>query len=865
MSGPSAPPRCPICLNLAKVTWQVVDNRKDKAAKRLTENTTERKTTSPAWPAGVGWRLAVTYLTLVFEAIWPRLWPATGIAGGFLLLALWDIWLYVPGLAHLFVLVGCIFGVARALWLSFRDMRWPTAAMAIRRLERDNHFEHRPLSTYMDRPAMNTDEDATNDLWQQHRLGLGELVTSAKIHPPRSTLPARDPHALRALLALLLIPSFFVAGWDWRERISAAFVPDFSWRTPAPTAVEAWIDPPDYTGVAPIFLTSRQDTQTATSTLEVPANSLLVTRTPQQGAKLNLHSSAGPLTWISEDDPQRAARLEVSQHIELKQRGRTIGSWDFNVIADRAPAITLTEPIKTTIRQTLEIPFAARDDYGIEEASIQFSLVDEGTGSVTNDIFSHSLSLPSRNPQRVDETGYLDLTAHPWAGLPVSVQLLAIDAVGQIGRSPPADLTLPERAFLHPLAKAIIEQRRNLARAPGAWDEVAMALDVLATMSPDVAKDYTLFLGLRSAYWSLISRQPEKMSEIEDVYALLWDLALRMEDGDAAAAEQNMRMAQKALMDALAKGADPAEIERLMQAYNKALDDYLKALAEQAMSEDRQSQKGSKAPANAKQMRAEDLQKLLQDIQDLIQTGDTAAARELLAQLQRLMENLATGRPVPLTPEQARLTETIDELTDILNRQRSLLDETYAQRAKGAQQSPVQEEDLPAPGSAKTPATEGQPTPLQNLAPSQHQLGQDLGGLTDEISELAPGADGLEGLQGAVDAMQNAAQSLTQNSGAAAEEEQRRAIEALSQGANDLANQLMQQTATSSQRQTGGSEDPLGRTPGSATSLGDQVKVPSERDLQRARDILEELQKRAAESGRPTIELQYLERLLKRF
>ena len=44
-----------------------------------------------------------------------------------------------------------------------------------------------------------------------------------------------------------------------------------------------------------------------------------------------------------------------------------------------------------------------------------------------------------------------------------------------------------------------------------------------------------------------------------------------------------------------------------------------------------------------------------------------------------------------------------------------------------------------------------------------------------------------------------------------------------------------------------------------------EVKVPDQIDVQRAREILEELRRRIGESTRPPIELEYLERLLRRF
>ena len=61
-------------------------------------------------------------------------------------------------------------------------------------------------------------------------------------------------------------------------------------------------------------------------------------------------------------------------------------------------------------------------------------------------------------------------------------------------------------------------------------------------------------------------------------------------------------------------------------------------------------------------------------------------------------------------------------------------------------------------------------------------------------------------------------------------------------------------------------EDPLGRQSGAkGSNFGSGVKVPMESDLQRAREILQELRKRAADRNRPKEELDYIDRLLKLF
>ena len=61
--------------------------------------------------------------------------------------------------------------------------------------------------------------------------------------------------------------------------------------------------------------------------------------------------------------------------------------------------------------------------------------------------------------------------------------------------------------------------------------------------------------------------------------------------------------------------------------------------------------------------------------------------------------------------------------------------------------------------------------------------------------------------------------------------------------------------------------DPLGRPLDQATGsmAGGVVKIPDQSDLARAREILDELRRRAGEATRAQEELEYIERLLKQF
>jgi hypothetical protein len=101
--------------------------------------------------------------------------------------------------------------------------------------------------------------------------------------------------------------------------------------------------------------------------------------------------------------------------------------------------------------------------------------------------------------------------------------------------------------------------------------------------------------------------------------------------------------------------------------------------------------------------------------------------------------------------------------------------------------------------------------------------------------------------------------------GAARSEQQ--ALEQLRNGARQLAEQMMRQMMPNQFGRAGDAPlDPLGRPQRTeGPELGTTVKVPDEIDVQRAREILEELRRRLGEQNRPLFELDYIDRLLRRF
>ncbi|MGI9404604.1 MAG: DUF4175 family protein, partial [Hyphomicrobium sp.] len=151
----------------------------------------------------------------------------------------------------------------------------------------------------------------------------------------------------------------------------------------------------------------------------------------------------------------------------------------------------------------------------------------------------------------------------------------------------------------------------------------------------------------------------------------------------------------------------------------------------------------------------------------------------------------------------------------------------------------------------------------RGLSQQQRQLKEQLERLRRELDRLGAGSPEFDDAQ---QAMENAERSLEESDTSSALGEQGRALQQMRQGAQQMVED-MQKGGRSRYGQEGNQpRDPLGRPQRyQGPHAGNSVKVPDEIDMQRAREILEELRRRSAEPSRPRLELDYFERLLRRF
>lgn len=753
-------------------------------------------------------------------------------------LGLFDLWRFTGLWGHAAALVLLVALASLLFWRRRPRPFWPARDDALARLERDAQMRHEPLRALEDQPAA-----GANALWEAHLDDARTRARKGRILAPAATANAVDPYGLRYASFGLLVIGFIAAGSAAPGRIADAFRPS----DPAIARggfADLWIEPPAYTGKAPVYLLRAADALGGSrEAIEVPEGSIIRIQT-KTGARyrLSLRTDASAVK-AARDGGERSARASLtvgrSGVLTLSAGGRSM-RWPVGVIADRPPTVDFDEPPAPDSEGRLSMSLTIEDDYGAEKVALELRLDPDQPRPLDAPAFGESVTAKTetivfdamKGPSGT-RTAAIDLSSHPWAGLSVIASVKVTDAAGQEGATPAAKLALPARAFFNPLAKAVIEQRQTLAVAPSEWRRVEWAFSGM-TLGPEYFFDRpSEYLLLRTAMWRVNKRAGEsQQSTVEE----FWPLALQLEDETLELARQRLDAARRALREALENGASEAEIERLTESLRSALQNYLEALAQSGREID------PNAPPADQIVTEADLDAMLDSVRDLAKSGAAGAARQALAELERLLENLqAPGRGGGGQAGQGGRQSQGGQAgaaADLIGRQRALADEAYRR-------------------------SETQGAIGDDIAEDEGVLAGDLSTLMKTLEEGGGDEAAGKALSRALSAMRRAEDALTGENFDGARDAMEEAIANLREGAEALAKAERAKAQSAQGRGGQPARDPLGRPVGEPAGSG--VDVPEQSEAQRARELLEELRRRLSNGERTEEEIKYLERLLERF
>jgi uncharacterized protein (TIGR02302 family) len=762
---------------------------------RLNDRAQESANSSKAKPAGG--RSGDTVLSRALDRarsaiLWERLWPALAApataVGLFLAVSWLGLWMWLPPMGRA-IGVCLFFLLAAAATLPLLRLRLPSREDALRRLDSRSGLQHRPATTIADDIATPSADPYSLALWRAHVERALRSAKALKAGPPMPRLAKRDPFALRALVLMLVIATFVAAGGDRMRRIAMAF----DWQgvmVPANFRIDAWVNPPTYTGKPPVILPGLRPgeaVQTAANpapALAVPAGSTLVIRStgdihldvavtgglsdpsaaaPGDGkaadAKAADTKAADTKAAVASNAPkgseERRFTINNAGSATVRGVGANDVTWQFTAIPNRPPTIALTKDPEVQPSGGLQLTYKLEDEYGVVDARATFKLKNEpgpNGQAAPRSLFEapdFALGLPqARTRNGVGQTTK-DVTEHPWAGATTVMTLVAKDEAGLEGRSEPFELRLPERPFSKPMARALIEQRRILALDADAQANVLTALDALTLAPEHFNMESKVYLGLRSIFYQLAHAQSD--DSLREVVARMWDMAVNLEDGNVSDAQQALRAAEEALRNALERGASDEEIKRLTDNLRAALDKFMQALAEQL----RQNPQALSRPLdpNAQRMRPQDLQSMIDRMEQMAKNGNRQAAQQLLDQMQAMLDNLQMGQQQQGQDDvDDEMQAMMDELADLTRQQQELRDKTFQQgqdqRRQRQQGQRGQQNQQGQRGQQNQQGQQGDQNGMGDLQQRQQALRDQLKKLLEEMRKNGMGQQPGQGQQG---------------------------------------------------------------------------------------------------------------------
>ncbi len=636
-----------------------------------------------------------SWISVFAERFWASFWPALSVVFAFIGLAALRVFPWLGNGGHLALLLVFIVLFAVAALRFGAKFQRPSMKEVRRAVEKQSGLLHRPLEAILDRPITTSPETAM--LWAKYQARLKGLWSRTKIHRPQADIASHDKYSLRYVAIVLLLAGLAVGQRETLFRVTQALNPDIKgYLRVNAGALDVWITPPEYTHENPIFLATTQlGAPGIKGGVQVPENSVLKVR-------VGGFTSAPVLTYGAlEPAFTLAAPKSFTLEMPLTQSGilkltkwwiRPLGEWPITVLKDKAPGIVLLNA-EATKRDQLRLTYTAKDDYRVKEVYGTISPTPElikvfGTRTV-------DFNIPMPETPEEEKVFVTNMTSHPWAGSEVLLVLSAKDDTGQVGQSDPRKILLPERQFTNPVAKKIIAERRKLIWYNNMLTRKisAQALAEISGNPQDYKWDKIVFLGLGMSYKRLL--YDGSNAAAESLIPLLWDLAIRVEDGGVALAQRELSDALAKLAEKLKdKSATKEEIAELMADVQRKMREYSQNLAQemrQRMLEGKQAPQISKELAD-RIMKNIDMDKLMKQMEELTSGSEAEQMQKLAEYMKNSVDRMDSKRMDKMQQGQKSAMEALEDLQKLIERQQQLIDKTQKLSPQKPEQKKAEEQ-----------------------------------------------------------------------------------------------------------------------------------------------------------------------------
>jgi hypothetical protein len=327
---------------------------------------------------------------------------------------------------------------------------------------------------------------------------------------------------------------------DFSRLITLALMPQGIFQYPTPE-VTVTITPPSYLKQKKNTLVLGSNPQLNQPIAHIYEGSILDIKVANTRWQPKIRFSDDSIVLFEQqDDHSFIAQTKITDQTKwwVAQGTHILADFPIMIIEDKSPTIISFEQEEgKNEKGYMAFKIAVEDDYNIIGARLDVLEMDVPNDNIVKRVIdSHLLSIS--DIKSYQNVFYIDLSASGNFGKTATLRLSVEDEAGQTSDQFLDNVSIPERVFTNITANKLNLLRKDLNDQTSTVKSISRQLEMMSQRDELEHFPPVYYLGLRSAYWRLVS--PSSAEDAKSVKKILWDIALAVEEGGVNSYENSL-------------------------------------------------------------------------------------------------------------------------------------------------------------------------------------------------------------------------------------------------------------------------------------------------------------------------------------
>ncbi|MDA9708167.1 DUF4175 domain-containing protein [Alphaproteobacteria bacterium] len=635
---------------------------------------------------------------------------------------LFGVWSFFGAVWHTFIILFYTVILIFVLNQLIKNIRYYNRKKTLLWIESKNFKITTPLTALEDSPA---GIHYNKQIWHLHKSSIRENLKNINFILPNISLTKYDPLYMRYLLFLFIFLAFF-----WAYKNNKIYENIFGWTNYDAYInqnnyfdLKVWYKPPEYTKLKEKFIPIQKKNETIRVKQLVPVKSelkvFIKTNTKnfsviEGGKNLELKNN-------EKNNYEFSLLLDNDKNVVINYANKEHIIFDLSVIKDKKPKIEILSAPVVINKSSLSFVSKTTDDYGIKKINLNINR-PLAFKHFEEDYLSFNLYLNEvmqQNNKLVESYFYKHLADIIWAGSDTYIEIIASDFINQSTKFSDR-IKIPKKDFNNRTATEILKIRERLAKNKMTKNAGKEDFTKLFNANQYLLNDNNIRIVYKETLNLFNDKEIIKFSLKNELFKSLYSLAKIIDEGYFYQAKKNLEQVEQSLFDSV-KQNDTEKVSTNVKKLKEKIESLLDL-------ENDQNSNNNFNNLNSENIKDE-IEELAQQIEDLLKTGTKEGVDEKIQKLKQLSESIKSpNNNKELEDKQKQQQEFINKLSELLNEQEKVMEETFnraAERGKFEQSSKGSGGKSPKEKQEELRNTLG--NVIREIGASENEIPQDLG------------------------------------------------------------------------------------------------------------------------------------------